>query len=80
MIPSLIKAYLRLGGGVGDGACVDHAFNTTDVFDTSEGIRNFAGKVRLGKVDAGATTRPAHTVRADLCNHGEKFRPLPRIE
>lgn len=30
-IPALIKAYLRLGGFVGDGAYVDHAFNTTDV-------------------------------------------------
>ncbi|WP_299933890.1 GNAT family N-acyltransferase [uncultured Pelagimonas sp.] len=30
-IPPLIKAYLRLGGCVGDGAFVDHAFNTTDV-------------------------------------------------
>jgi putative hemolysin len=30
-IPPLIKAYLRLGGGVGEGAFVDHAFNTTDV-------------------------------------------------
>ena len=30
-IPALIKAYLRLGGFVGDGAWVDHAFNTTDV-------------------------------------------------
>lgn len=30
-IPSLIKAYLRLGGVVGEGAFVDHAFNTTDV-------------------------------------------------
>lgn len=30
-VPSLIKAYLRLGGFVGDGAYVDHAFNTTDV-------------------------------------------------
>ncbi len=29
--PALIKAYLRLGGGVGDGAYVDHAFNTTDI-------------------------------------------------
>jgi putative hemolysin len=29
--PALIKAYLRLGGTVGDGAFVDHAFNTTDV-------------------------------------------------
>ena len=30
-VPSLIKAYLRLGGCVGDGAFIDHAFNTTDV-------------------------------------------------
>lgn len=30
-IPPLIKAYLRLGGYVGEGAWVDHAFNTTDV-------------------------------------------------
>lgn len=29
--PALIKAYLRLGGFVGDGAWVDHEFNTTDV-------------------------------------------------
>ncbi|MDC0343636.1 GNAT family N-acetyltransferase [bacterium] len=30
-VPSLIKAYLRLGGFVGQGAWIDHAFNTTDV-------------------------------------------------
>lgn len=30
-MPALIKAYLRLGGFVGDGAWVDHAFNTIDV-------------------------------------------------
>lgn len=30
-VPALIKAYLRLGGFVGDGAFVDHGFNTTDV-------------------------------------------------
>jgi L-ornithine Nalpha-acyltransferase len=30
-LPPLIKGYLRLGGFVGDGAVVDHAFNTTDV-------------------------------------------------
>lgn len=37
-VPALIKAYLRLGGVVGSGAYVDHAFNTTDVcliLDTS---------------------------------------------
>lgn len=30
-IPSLIKAYLRMGGCVGEGAFVDYNFNTTDV-------------------------------------------------
>lgn len=30
-VPALIKSYLKLGGFVGDGAFVDHAFNTTDV-------------------------------------------------
>ena len=30
-IPALIKAYLRLGGHVSDGAWVDADFNTTDV-------------------------------------------------
>ncbi|MGP3698437.1 L-ornithine N(alpha)-acyltransferase [Rhodobacter sp. NSM] len=30
-MPPLIKAYLRLGGFVGEGAWVDRAFNTTDV-------------------------------------------------
>ncbi|KUJ86016.1 ornithine-acyl-ACP acyltransferase [Ruegeria marisrubri] len=37
-VPALIKAYLRLGGFVGEGAFIDHAFNTTDVcliLDTS---------------------------------------------
>ena len=29
--PALIKAYLRLGGFVGDGAWIDRDFNTTDV-------------------------------------------------
>lgn len=31
-MPPLIKAYLRVGGQVGEGAWIDHAFNTTDVF------------------------------------------------
>ncbi len=30
-IPALIKAYLRLGGVIGEGAYLDHRFNTTDV-------------------------------------------------
>ncbi|HTZ35834.1 MAG TPA: GNAT family N-acyltransferase [Stellaceae bacterium] len=31
LLPPLLKGYLRLGGFVGDGAVVDHQFNTTDV-------------------------------------------------
>lgn len=37
-IPPLIRAYLRLGGFVGEGAFIDHGFNTIDVcliMDTS---------------------------------------------
>ena len=30
-VPPLIKAYLRLGAFVGNGAVVDHQFGTTDV-------------------------------------------------
>ncbi|HYB09366.1 MAG TPA: GNAT family N-acyltransferase [Alphaproteobacteria bacterium] len=30
-LPPLIKGYLRIGGFVGDGAVIDHQFNTTDV-------------------------------------------------
>ncbi len=31
-LPPLIKAYLRLGAFVGDGAVIDHQFGTTDIF------------------------------------------------
>lgn len=31
-LPPLVKGYLRLGAGFGDGAVVDHRFGTTDVF------------------------------------------------
>lgn len=30
-MPALIKGYLRVGGVVGEGAVVDHEFNTTDI-------------------------------------------------
>lgn len=30
-LPPMIKGYLRLGGGIGDGAVIDHEFNTVDV-------------------------------------------------
>ena len=31
-LPPLIKAYLRLGAWIGEGAAIDHQFRTTDVF------------------------------------------------
>ena len=30
-VPALIKSYLRLGGTIGEGVYIDHAFNTLDV-------------------------------------------------
>ncbi len=51
-IPPLIKAYLRLGGFVGDGAWIDHDFNTVDVcliMDTAlmtDKYREFYGRTR----------------------------------
>ena len=30
-MPSLIKAYIRLGGFIGEDAFIDYEFNTTDV-------------------------------------------------
>ena len=38
-MPALIKAYLRLGGFVGDGAFVDHEFNTVDVSLVMDTVR-----------------------------------------
>ncbi|MEZ0244508.1 MAG: GNAT family N-acetyltransferase [Sphingomonas sp.] len=32
MLPPLIKGYLRVGAMVGDGAVIDHQFNTVDIF------------------------------------------------
>lgn len=31
-LPPLVKAYLRVGAQVGDGAVIDHQFNTVDIF------------------------------------------------
>ncbi|MDW3221604.1 MAG: GNAT family N-acyltransferase [Paracoccaceae bacterium] len=49
-VPALIKSYLRLGGFVGEGAFVDHAFNTTDVcliLDTAR-MNERQAKIYLG--------------------------------
>ena len=53
-IPGLIKAYLRLGGFVGEGAWVDHEFNTVDVMvvmDTTRMVNRY--KDRYGKEEEG---------------------------
>ena len=46
-VPALIKAYLRLGGFVGQGAWVDHNFNTTDVCLVLDTARMNARQRRL---------------------------------
>lgn len=51
-IPSLIKAYLRLGGFVGDGAFIDRAFNTIDVCLMMDTARLSGSKA---KIYSGAT-------------------------
>ena len=56
-IPTLIKAYIRLGGFVGEGAFIDHEFNTVDVcllMDTARMVqryRSFYQRKRGGSVD-----------------------------
>ena len=42
-LPPLIKGYMRLGAMVGEGAVVDHAFNTTDVLIVLP-INNISGR------------------------------------
>jgi putative hemolysin len=57
-IPALIKAYLRLGGFVGDGAFVDHNFNTVDVcliMDTQKMVDRY--KVFFSRQRRGAADR-----------------------
>ena len=46
-VPALIKAYLRLGGKVGEGAFVDQAFNTTDVCLVMDTARINARQAKL---------------------------------
>lgn len=56
-MPALIKAYIRLGGFIGDGAYIDHDFNTIDVcllMDTARMVqryRAFYSRKRGGAVD-----------------------------
>jgi len=51
-IPPLIKAYLRLGGFVGEGAWLDRAFNTIDVcvvMDTARMTERYATFYKRGR-------------------------------
>jgi len=51
-VPALIKGYLRLGGMVGEGAFVDHDFNTTDIcliMDTARLNAKAAGVYTRGR-------------------------------
>jgi len=56
-IPALIKAYIRLGGFIGEGAYIDHEFNTVDVcllMDTARMVnryRKFYIRQRGGAID-----------------------------
>jgi L-ornithine Nalpha-acyltransferase len=54
-LPPLIKAYLRVGAKVGDGAFVDRAFNTVDVFMIMP-VERIVGRYgrRFGLVQAGS--------------------------
>jgi L-ornithine Nalpha-acyltransferase len=53
-LPPLIKAYLRVGAKVGDGAFIDRAFNTVDVFMIMP-VERIVGRYgrRFGLVGAG---------------------------
>ncbi|WP_281967978.1 GNAT family N-acetyltransferase [Roseovarius nanhaiticus] len=52
-VPPLIKAYLRLGGYVGDGAYIDGDFNTVDVCLVMDTARLGAGHRALYAADRG---------------------------
>lgn len=57
-IPALIKAYIRLGGFVGEGAYVDQDFNTVDVcllMDTSRMVNRY--REFYQRESRGATSR-----------------------
>jgi putative hemolysin len=58
LIPALIKAYIRLGGFVGEGAFIDYDFNTVDVcllMDTSRMVDRY--RAFYSREKRGATTR-----------------------
>ena len=66
-LPPLLKGYLRLGGYIGDGAVIDHQFNTIDVCVivetenvTNKYIRHFS---RDQKQKVGATVATGNPVQ-----------------
>jgi L-ornithine Nalpha-acyltransferase len=66
-LPPLIKGYLRLGAFVGDGAVVDHQFNTTDISivvkaDLMTG--RYAKHYALDRPHSPKTDRPSRLRRA----------------
>ena len=68
-LPPLIKGYLRLGATIGDGAVIDHQFNTTDVCIVLQ-MRDVAARYR--KFYARKVNRPIPA--ADIPAEEEKDR------
>lgn len=57
LLPPLLKGYLRVGAMVGDGAFVDRAFNTVDVFvlmPTDKIARRYATRFQGGELRSAA--------------------------
>lgn len=64
-LPPLLKGYLRVGGYVGDGAVVDHRFNTIDVSIVVE-TEHLASKYRSHfRRDTVKSTSPSQLVAAE---------------
>lgn len=65
LMPPLIKGYLRLGAYVGEGAVVDHQFNTTDVciiVKTDQMTGRYARHYALDGARASEHNRPVRQV------------------
>lgn len=58
-LPPLLKGYLRLGGYIGDGAVIDHQFNTIDVCVVVE-TENVTGKYVRHFAKDNSLTPPTH--------------------
>jgi putative hemolysin len=57
LLPPLLKGYLRVGAMVGDGAFVDHQFNTVDVFvlmPTDRIARRYATRFQAAELKSAA--------------------------